>query len=84
MFAALSKFLQHAIDLIILSINLLFSLFPDSPFRFVENLEYAEFISQINFFVPIYEFLAIAQAWIIAVAIFYIYYLWAKWVNVLD
>lgn len=66
------------------SVQLLISLLPESPFRFVINSEFGDFLSQINFFFPFYEILAVCQAWIIAILGYYIYSIWARWVKAIE
>ncbi len=83
-FEALSKFLQFLIDAIGGLLSLLVGLLPSSPFNFVVNSQFGELISQINYFIPIYEFVTILQAWLIAVGLYYLHSIWARWVKAID
>jgi hypothetical protein len=50
------------------------SLLPDSPFgAFIMALDKFTWLSWLNWFVPISSFVAIGQAWLTAVGIYYIY-----------
>ena len=85
LFAGLSKFIQMFLDIIVSTINLLFSFFPPSPFTFLSpNSQFADFIAQINYFVPIYEFVTITESWLISVAFYYVYSIWARWVKAIE
>ncbi|MDD4548095.1 MAG: hypothetical protein PHI05_05105 [Bacilli bacterium] len=76
--------LQKLIDLIGLLVSLLYSLLPNSPFTIIKNSEFADIISQINYFIPIYEFIAIMETWLIAIAIWYVYSIFARWIKAIE
>lgn len=61
--------------------QLLSTLLPDSPFTIIKNSEFSGLISKINYFLPIYEFVAIMQTWLVAISIFYLYSLFARWIK---
>ena len=84
LFAGLSKFLQFGIDAIAATINLLFSFFPSSPFSFLSNSQFSDLLGQINFFIPVYEFVSITEAWLVSVALYYLYSIWARWVKAIE
>lgn len=66
------------------AISFIISLLPKSPFQLVQQSQFGDFISKINFFFPIYDFLAIGQLWIIAIAGYYIYSIWARWIKAIE
>lgn len=61
--------------------GVLYALLPNSPFTIVENSEFSSLISKINYFLPIYEFTAIMEVWLLAIGIFYLYSLFARWIK---
>lgn len=83
-FKALAGFLNLLLGAVSKVLSIVVLLFPPSPFKFIENSQYADFISQINFFIPVYEFLVIAQAWLVAVGFYYLYSIYARWVKAID
>lgn len=84
-FTALSGFLQLLLDAVGAVLAILVSFLPGSPFSYIAmSPEIASFISKINFFVPIYEFVSILEAWLIAVSVYYIYSIWARWVKAIE
>lgn len=84
MFAALAKFIQFFIDAIGLLLNALLLLFPPSPFNFVMNSSYSDLISKINYFLPIGEIIAVTEAWLVAVGVYYLYSIYARFVKAID
>lgn len=84
MFAALAKFIQLFIDAIAFALGALVHLFPKSPFTFIYNSQYSDLIAQINYFLPINEFVAITQAWTVAVGVYYAYSVYARFVKAID
>lgn len=76
--------LNKLIFLVGKALELLFSLFPKSPFNFVLNSSFGDFISQINFFIPVYEFISILQMWLLAVGIYYLYSVFARWIRAIE
>lgn len=65
-------------------IGVLYALLPNSPFVIVSNSEFSNFISQINYFVPVYEFLSIMETWLVCVAVFYLYSIFARWIKAIE
>ena len=84
-FSGLSAFLQFFLDAIASSINLLFSLFPPSPFTlFTVDTEITQVLATVNTFIPIAEFVTITEAWLVGVAAYYLYSIWARWIKAID
>ena len=81
MFMALALFIQVLLDAIVVVLNGICSLFPPSPFQFAINSAFGDFIGKINYFIPIYEFVAIGEAWLVAIGIFYGISIVARWVK---
>lgn len=61
-----------------------YSLLPNSPFTIIENSEFNGLIAQINYFIPIYEFVAIMEGWLIAISVWYIYSIFARWIKAIQ
>ena len=84
MFKGLAAFCQLILDALAAALSLVCSIFPPSPFTIVEHAGFADLISQINYFVPIYEMVSIAEAWLVAVAIWYGISVVARWVKAIE
>ena len=84
MFRLLGLFVQKIIDIVGAALGLLVSLFPRSPFQAISGSDFGDLISKINFFIPVYEFLSIAQLWLIAIAVYYLYSTFARWLKAID
>lgn len=76
--------INKIISLIGVVLNSLICLFPTSPFRLTVDSQFNDFISQINYFIPVYEFIAILELWLVAVASYYIYSIWARWIKAIE
>ena len=76
--------LQKLIDLIGLLVSLLYNLLPDSPFTIIKNSGFSDLISQINYFLPVYEFISIMETWLVAIAVWYVYSIFARWIKAIE
>lgn len=76
--------LQKIIDIVGLALSSLIGLLPNSPFSSLASSPMGDLLSKINFFVPIYEFVAIIQAWLVCVAVYYVYSIFARWIKAID
>lgn len=62
----------------------LVKLFPASPFRqFLEVSLDSRGLQWLNWFVPIPQIIAVLQAWLVAVGVFYLYSVVARWVKLI-
>lgn len=64
----------------------LITVLPTSPFQgFLGNFReaFTPYLSTLNWFVPIGDFLAIFTVWLSAVALFYLYSIIMRWVKML-
>lgn len=84
MFKALSSFCQFLIDALAFVLKSVCALFPPSPFTVIEHSGFGELIAKINYFLPIYEFVSIAEAWLIAVTVWYVIVIVARWVKAVE
>lgn len=73
--------LNKIIEILGFLVEILYSVLPPSPFTIIQNSEFSSLISQINYFLPVYEFVAILETWLVAIAVFYIYSIFARWLK---
>lgn len=76
--------INKVLQIIGFTLNTLISLFPTSPFTIIKNSQYNQLMSNINYFIPVYEFIVILEGYLIAVGIYYLYSIWARWVKAID
>lgn len=75
---------QGLIDFFVATLNFLFSAFPPSPFKFLTGSPIGGFLSQINYFLPVYDFVVIIELWLVAVSVFYVYLVFARWLKAIE
>lgn len=57
---------------------------PRSPFSSFHNLAGdVPFLGMVNWFVPVSEMIAIVEAWTVAIALYYLYSVVARWVKLI-
>lgn len=75
-------------DLINKGLMAILSLLPDSPFKILDDMTatgvIAEWLGYVNWFVPIYSFIGILEAWLLCIGIYYIYQAGLRWLNVIE
>ena len=72
--------------LIDLAISII-EIFPTSPFVVLDelsNTEIYEWIQMLNWFVPVSSFVAILEAWLSCVAVYYVYQVVLRWIKVIE
>ena len=72
--------------LIDLAISII-EIFPTSPFVVLDelsNTEIYEWIQMLNWFVPVSSFVAILEAWLSCVAVYYVYQIVLRWIKVIE
>lgn len=75
-------FMKEMLDKLL---SVILSLLPLSPFApVIANLEQLPHLGYINYFVPIGTFLRIGEAWLAAIAIFYLYSVVARWIKLIE
>jgi hypothetical protein len=84
MLKLLASFLQKLIDIAGTSLSFIVDLLPQSPFSLAQSSQFSDLLADINYFVPIYEFIAIGQAWLIAIAAYYLYSVFARWIKMIQ
>ena len=62
-------------------------LFPTSPFVILEEMassDFYEWLQMLNWFIPINTFVGILETWLSAVAVYYVYQVVLRWVEVIE
>lgn len=58
------------------------ALLPHSPFSaFLDALDSIPWLGYLNYFVPVGTFLAIGEAWLTAIGVFYLYSIILRWIR---
>lgn len=81
---AIIRFLNYIISGLGSIVTALVSVLPDSPFTAISNSDVAPYLSGFAWVVPIPQILAILQAWITAVAIFYLGMIVLRWIKAIE
>lgn len=77
--------LINAILTVITSLlDLIYLVFPSSPFQIIKTAGFEDILAQINYILPLNEAIVILEAWVIAIAIFYLYSIVARWVKAIE
>ncbi len=84
MFKGLAAFCQMLLDALAFVLQTICKLFPPSPFVIVEHTGFGDLIAKINYFIPVYEFVSIAEAWLVAVGLYYAVSVVARWLKAID
>lgn len=84
MFKGLAAFVQALLDAVVVVLDFVAGIFPNSPFTIIEHTGFGDLLAQINFFVPVYEFISLMEAWLVAVALYYAVSTLARWVKTIE
>lgn len=84
MFKGLAAFVQCLLDAVVVVLNFVAGIFPSSPFTIIEHSGFGDLLAQINYFIPVYEFISIMEAWLVAVGLFYAVSTLARWVKTIE
>lgn len=86
MFNLLAQFFQKIIDFLGGVLSFVVDILPSSPFIYIDSApeQITNILQGINYFIPIYNFVSILQAWLIAVAVYYLYSIWARWAKAIQ
>lgn len=61
------------------------ALLPTSPFtKFIEACENLPYLGWLNWFLPIDTFIAIGEAWLVSITLFYLYSIVLRWVRAIS
>ena len=65
--------------------NWVLALLPTSPFQvYIHSLGSLPFMGYLNWFIPVNTFVAIGQAWLVAIGLFYLYSIILRWVRAIS
>lgn len=74
--------IANAIDAVLLSI---LNLLPDSPFTMLsKSPEIYRILQYLNWFIPISQMVAVVEAWLAAVAVYFIYSIVLRWIKAVE
>lgn len=66
-------------------LDVILHLFPLSPFTpYIAAISDVPYIGYINWFVPVGTFVKIGGAWLVAIAVYYLYCVLARWVKLIS
>lgn len=61
------------------------SVLPRSPFvAFLDAFENMPYLSALNYFVPVSEFIAIGELWLASIAVFYLWSIVLRWIRAIE
>lgn len=65
--------------------NKLLDALPKSPITYLEaNPEVKKFLSYANYFIPISTMIALAELWLFAILLFYVYQVILRWIKMIE
>ena len=66
----------------------LVELLPQSPFLAIQDIQLdaktTEILSYVNYFVPVTSWVAVLQAWLFAIALYYVYSIVLRYINMIS
>lgn len=66
-------------------LSFLLQILPTSPFApLIDNLEQLPYLGYINYFVPVGTCVKIGEAWLGAIALFYLWSVVARWIKLIE
>lgn len=75
-------FMKEILDKLL---SVILSLLPLSPFTdAIDSLTELPYLAYLNYFVPINTFIKIGEAWLAAIALFYLYSVIARWIKLIE
>ena len=73
------------IGIVLIFMTFALALLPTSPFTtFISALGNIPYLSQLNWFLPVSEMVAIGEAWLLAVTTFYVVSLILRWIKAIE
>ena len=77
--------LDSIINLLVDFVNWVISFLPQSPFAsFIDKMQDIPYLGWLNWFIPVGSIIAVGQAWLVSVALFYLYSIIMRWIRVID
>lgn len=79
------KILQNIIDAFGVATSAVVGILPTSPFRaYIDVSLTSEQLSLINWVLPVGQIIAVTQAWLLAIALWYVLQVVLRWVKVIE
>lgn len=70
---------------LIMIANSILSVLPDSPFSaFIDKISEIPELGYLNYFIPVSEMIAIGEAWLTCIALFYLYQAVLRFVRMIE
>lgn len=61
------------------------SFLPSSPIVYLESIpEVEKYLGMVNWFIPIYSMISLTEAWLLAVALYYIVQIVLRWIKAIE
>jgi hypothetical protein len=63
------------------------SILPDSPFTFLSNYSTSpvgQWLGYLNWFIPVNSFIAILEAWLLAIGVYYLLSIILRWAKAIE
>lgn len=61
------------------------SILPDSPFQsYISLSDGSEVLGYVNYFLPVKQMIAIGQAWLVAIGVYYVYVAVLRWAKAIE
>lgn len=65
--------------------SMILSVLPHSPVQgYLASFANLPYLSWLNWFFPVFACITVAEAWLVAIGLFYIYQVILRWVKVID
>lgn len=63
-------------------VNAVFDILPKSPIVYLEkNNTISTYLGYVNYFIPVYLWISVLQAWLTSIGIYYCYKIILKWIK---
>ena len=72
-------------ELVITFLDWVLKLLPTSPFtQFINACANMPYLGWLNWFVPVGQMIAVGEAWLVAIALFYMYSIVLRWIKAIN
>ena len=80
----LVKFVNFLISAVGNALSFILSVLPKSPFHFISNSSVKNWLGYLNWIVPVPYIVTFLETWLVAIALFYAYSVFARWVKMIQ
>ncbi len=71
-------------NFLISTINVFLAFLPDCPFeKYIQATVDNDVLKYINWFIPVQDFIAIGEAWLVSIGVFYLYQVILRWLKII-